>query len=744
MNLDIYLIADITISFLLLIIALLVILKNNKSRQNRTFFLFSLFIIAWILVNYFSNNFDISLGAARIANHLVLFFSGCAVFSLTLFIIGLTQRGWFYRNEKKLSILNYLAIIPTLTPLVVASIERQDQVYAITFGPLAYFYFAVIGLDAVILTISLIQGVRHSKGQERSRIFTILWSIVAFLALVITTNAIIPVITGSFVLTNIGPLSSAIVVIGISYSIAKHKLFDIRLVIARALGYALAIISLALIYGFVAFLVINTITSGGKDQNLSLQQEIIYTLTAVIVAFTFQPLKRFFDRWTNKFFYRDAYDSQELLDDLNKVLVSTIELDSLLSKSAKVIDAKLKAEFVSFGIKEMDSTHERTIGTSDRRFSKEDIAAVRAVTPKLKTKTIIVDELDEKAASLSELLKKNDIAVLVRLTDTPSSGKEGIGYIVLGNKKSGGPYSRQDIKVLEIIADELVIAVQNALRFEEIKNFSVTLQGKVDEATRQLRQTNEKLRQLDQAKDDFISMASHQLRTPLTSIKGYVSMVMDGDAGKITKKQSELLDQAFISSQRMVYLIADLLNVSRLRTGKFIIEAKETNLADLVQGEIAQLTETAKARGLELTYDKPKTFPTLMLDETKVRQVVMNFADNAIYYTPTGGHIKVAVVDKGDTIECTVSDDGIGVPKAEQHHLFSKFYRAGNAKKARPDGTGLGLFMAKKVVVAQGGTIIFNTQENKGSIFGFSFVKKHLLPEGSKGAVAKEAEKATK
>jgi signal transduction histidine kinase len=164
-----------------------------------------------------------------------------------------------------------------------------------------------------------------------------------------------------------------------------------------------------------------------------------------------------------------------------------------------------------------------------------------------------------------------------------------------------------------------------------------------------------------------------------------------------------------------------------------VIEPKKTNLADVIEGEISQLKETAKGRDLELTFNKPKSFPELMLDETKIRQVIMNFADNAIYYTPQGGHIQVNLEDKGDTIEFTVVDDGIGVPKSEQHNLFNKFYRAGNAKKARPDGTGLGLFMAKKVVVAQGGSIIFKTQENKGSTFGFSFAKRALLPESFKG-----------
>ena len=218
-------------------------------------------------------------------------------------------------------------------------------------------------------------------------------------------------------------------------------------------------------------------------------------------------------------------------------------------------------------------------------------------------------------------------------------------------------------------------------------------------------------------------MASHQLRTPLTSIKGYLSMVLEGDAGKVTPVQKEMLGQAFFSSQRMVYLIADLLNISRLKTGKFIIESAKVNLADVVEQELGQLQETAATRNLTLGYEKPKHFPDLMLDETKTRQVIMNFVDNAIYYTPAKGHIEVKVIDKPNTVELRVVDDGIGVAKAEQPHLFTKFYRGGNARKARPDGTGLGLFMAKKVISAQGGSIIFESEENKGSTFGFEIAK---------------------
>jgi signal transduction histidine kinase len=203
-------------------------------------------------------------------------------------------------------------------------------------------------------------------------------------------------------------------------------------------------------------------------------------------------------------------------------------------------------------------------------------------------------------------------------------------------------------------------------------------------------------------------------------------MIIDGDAGKVTPTQDKMLHQAFISAQRMVFLITDLLNVSRLKTGKFIIDAQPTNLKQLIHEEVEQLTETAAAKRIKLSFKVPAKFPELMLDEVKIRQVVMNFIDNAIYYTPEGGHIDVELVERPRLVELCVTDDGIGVPRAEQHHLFTKFYRAANARKARPDGTGLGLFMAQKVILAQGGSVIFHSRENEGSTFGFSFPKDKL------------------
>lgn len=295
-----------------------------------------------------------------------------------------------------------------------------------------------------------------------------------------------------------------------------------------------------------------------------------------------------------------------------------------------------------------------------------------------------------------------------------------VALLVVGFHNQVDQINPAETRLLDRISESVGVALDNKLLFEENQY-----------VLRQLKLTNAKLRALDEAKDDFISMASHQLRTPLTSIKGYTSMVLEGDAGKITPKQKQLLTQAFFSSQRMVYLIADLLNVSRLRTGKFVIDRTRVNLADIVEQEMFQLKQTAASRGVSIKYQKPKGFPELMLDETKIRQVIMNFSDNAIYYTPTGGKITISLQETATTVEFRVQDNGIGVPKREQPHLFTKFYRAGNARQARPDGTGLGLFMAKKVIIAQGGALIFDSREGKGSTFGFMFSKARLAPDAA-------------
>jgi len=716
------------LAFLQVVLAMVLGYKKH-SKVSKVFILFAINMAVWtvanILLDYYQYHVKDQLTFIDVMNRFG-FFSG-TLSLITVYRLSLVFPLEKAKNRVQTIITCVGLVVPflTLSPLISGSFSQSapGEVATYTYGPLVF----LVGLYVLViagLSLKNVFGALRSvdpivKRQARTVFAGLILSI--FVGTFFTT--VLPAITGSEQFLFVGYYAPLLFTASVFYSIFRQQLLNFRLFVARSVAYIILVATVAAFYAILVFGVSNELLGA---PNLNLIQQTFYVLAALFLAFSFQPIKRFIDKWTNKIFYRDAYDPQAFLNDLNSGLVSSIELQTIMKNTSLLVEHYLNPVDVTFVIYPSQNTQENIYSTNDKYNAKKE--SLLKVSQEVKAKVVGFEDDPDTVEVLRKHKVEDDVGLIAKLISTGEKGNERtVGALILGPKKSGNPYAEQDRRVIEIVADELVIAIQNALRFEEIQQFNITLQQKVDDATAQLRKANQKLIAMDQTKDDFISMASHQLRTPLTSVKGYVSMVLEGDVGKISDQQRKLLDQSFLSAQRMVYLIADLLNVSRLKTGKFVIESKPTNLAEVVEGELAQLKETAAARKLTMTYDKPKDFPMLDLDETKIRQVIMNFADNAIYYTPSGGRIEVKLKDKGESVEFTVKDNGIGVPKSEQHNLFNKFYRAGNARKARPDGTGLGLYMAKKVVVAQGGEIIFKTEEGKGSTFGFKFEKKKLV-----------------
>ena len=698
-------------------IGLFIYARNPRNKINKLYGLLTISLVLFPIANYLS----LSTANRLMYIRAVIFLSTAAAATLYYFIVAFTKPSEQLTSWQRFGVYFTLAVgLLEFTPLVFSGLRPGANPSPIP-APGAILFPVQLLLFFGASFVLLLKKLKRAVSLQRLQYIYILLGISPMFFLAPITGFILPVIFNDVSLVMLNPAYALLFVGLIGYAMVRHRLFDIRLFAVRATAYTFSVILLSLLYIVPSILLV------------AYMMHIQFTWprfaagvgVALLFALFYGRMRDSFNAFTTKLFWRGYYEPQDILDKLSDLLVRTIDVDYLQKKSRDILLQAIRTSHFKYWLNGVDEI-------MDMQLSKLFHGSKDA-------NVLVLDELTTKPELIQEL-HDHDIAVVVRLRTTHGN----LGFITFGFKESGEMYNERDKRLLSIAADEIAISLQNALHFAEIQHFNRTLQQRVEDATKELRHSNEKLKALDETKDDFISMASHQLRTPLTSVKGYLSLVLEGDAGKISDQQRKLLTQAFISSQRMVYLISDLLNVSRLRTGKFVIEPNPVNLADITTDEIAQLVETAQSRTIELKYNKPKDFPTLMLDETKTRQVIMNFIDNAIYYTPAGGHIEVQLVDKPSTIELRVIDDGIGVPKPEQHHLFTKFYRAQNARRARPDGTGLGLFMAKKVITAQGGAIIFESQEGKGSTFGFTFSKSKLAvkpasaPATPETAIAKQ------
>lgn len=225
-----------------------------------------------------------------------------------------------------------------------------------------------------------------------------------------------------------------------------------------------------------------------------------------------------------------------------------------------------------------------------------------------------------------------------------------------------------------------------------------------------------KLAEVDRMKDDFISVASHEMKTPMAAIKGYLSMLLEGLAGKYDKKTQEHLLKIMASVQRLDILVIELLDVSRLEQGRMKFDLQPCNISDLVKQSISSFQDQAAAKDLKLMEKIPAKLPQVFIDPERLRQVTDNLIGNAVKYTEKGG-IEVSYRVEDGCLLTIVKDSGIGMSEGDRKNLFSKFYRIKNEKTADIPGTGLGLWLAREIVRKMDGDIIVNSQVGVGSEF---------------------------
>lgn len=226
---------------------------------------------------------------------------------------------------------------------------------------------------------------------------------------------------------------------------------------------------------------------------------------------------------------------------------------------------------------------------------------------------------------------------------------------------------------------------------------------------------------IERLKTEFVSIAAHQLRTPLSAIKWTLRMLLDGDLGKLTKQQLDFLEKTYQSNERMIDLINDLLNITRIEEGRYIYRPIMVQFEEICREVTESFQEEISKKKLSFGFLLPqKKLPLIKADVEKIKLAVQNLLDNSIKYTMPGGNVTISLKKGIKEIEFEIKDTGVGIPADQQERIFTKFFRGANIIRLETTGTGLGLFIAKNIVEAHGGKMWFESKEGKGSTFHFT------------------------
>jgi signal transduction histidine kinase len=337
---------------------------------------------------------------------------------------------------------------------------------------------------------------------------------------------------------------------------------------------------------------------------------------------------------------------------------------------------------------------------------------------------------DEKTLSSIEMSKDNPLKEKIKdvfkigvFVISPVLPKEGVqGFLFVGAERSDLIITEGDEELITILANHLGQALENARLFEKTWHAHQELENRVEERTRELSLALEEVKKVSKRKSDFVSSVSHELRTPLTSIKGYASILLAGKLGTVPEEVQRRLEKINKHSDELVQFVNDLLDISRIESGRVIMKILPLSLKNIVDEVSDLLSVQLKDKGITFVSDIPSDLPDVLMDNNQIKRVFINLVNNAIKYTPQG-RITVQTRELEHEVQIDISDTGCGIPEDAVDKIFEEFYRVDSAQNQEIKGTGLGLSLVKNIIEAHKGKIWVKSKVGSGSTFSFTLPK---------------------
>ena len=703
---------DAIIAITMLLLGVTSLLKKGYKRPvNRFFFYFVVLTNIWIVSFDLSNQLQFSTETLYIINAVANSAAlGCLIM-LLMFVDRVADFIIFRKLINWSSAALWIVCLLSTTPLInndVIPTNNQDG-YAVTYGPLIWLYVLSMIYIITMIVVIVTYGLSHSKGIKNQQINVIGLGILLSIPTTVALDLVIPLITNSDATANYGNIPLLLLAGYMYYGAFRYKLLDIRSAIVHTLTYILSMSFLIVIY----YISIAAISAFFLDRNSVINQSPVSTVLFLALLFIFQPINSFFEKLTSRVFFRGHYISDEFFYRLNNIYSKhTANLPELLTYSANEIATTIKSGqviiSVAYGTKYINAGTKDHCRMTYEVFSKLQDHFIN------NNQTIVVSTLEDDDP-IRNLMNQCKIEIIVPLTQT-----KNIGFLCLGEHLSSR-YTARDIRVLDTTAGGLVIAIKNALSIQEIKDVNAaSLKQKIDSATKELAANNEMLRKIDEEKDEFVSVTSHEMRTPMTIISGYANLLERQQLGSLNDQQLDIISKIGTSAKSLINLTNDMLDLAKMEANKSILQMTEAPLQELIKAVIEKDQILYDDKSISLSYEGVDV--QIKTDTSKFEHIMTNLLANANKFTDRGGSVKITTTVDNTTHLATicVADTGIGISPESIGNLFKKFSQADNYLERKYGGTGLGLAICKQMVERIGGTIWVTSTLGKGSQFCFT------------------------
>ena len=686
--------------------------EGNKARKNFSFFCFAMAFWSYPYIMW-----PLAVNKSDVLFWFQILHLGSFFIPTTYFHFVISWLDIYKKNKYALYFAYFLSIFFSLFVFSPYFIKDMVPKFSINFwavpGVLYHFYLLFFFLYFLYSSFLLLKHYFIARDFKKNQIR------ILFIGLFIS---FLGGFTNYFLIYNINILPysnifASFYIILSAYAIARHQFMDIKIVLKKS--------TISLFSFFITF-----VLSFFLYFILYIFSRSVFITEIFILSFAlyiFPLINNFFYKLANKYFSTSLYEPRKVIVEISNILRSTLSLKIIFNSISKIFRDIFKTKYFAIFLFDKEKKYFKLVYNRGFHFKKDISFSAHRNFQKLfkQNKTLKAQFFEEnnngQFQRYIDFFSKNKISLITSL----NTKKRIIGYMLFGEKDSGDIYDENDFLVLNIASSQISSAIDNSLLYEELKHFNIKLEEEVDKATQDLKKANLQLKKLDEAKSDFISIASHQLRTPLTVTKGYISMILEGNFGKITKKIKNPLHKVYESNERLINLVEDLLSISRIESGRLVYTFEKKDLKEVLDSTFFELKDSALKKNLKLIYNSNDSKKYLAkIDSMKLRQVFMNLIDNAIKYTyksrEEGGEIKISLSEKNKKILFCVEDNGLGIPKEAMNSLFKKFSRGKGISIVHTNGTGLGLYVAKEIIKAHSGRIWAESEgENKGAKFCF-------------------------